>query len=88
MPNATASGISFNDGLSYLNPSDFAGTFSMTGANFGAGVVFGYTAVQLGSNLSDVSSLPSLSIGFDASVGGFEGQSIVKSVTFLKCDCN
>jgi hypothetical protein len=87
LPNATASQISFDDGLSYLQPAGFAGNFSMTGANFGAAVVFGYTAVQLGSNLSDVGLLPSMSIGFDASIGGFKGQSTVKSVTYLKCDC-
>jgi RHS repeat-associated protein len=89
-PSATASQITFDDGLSYLSPSGFSGPFNITSANFGAAFVFGWTGVQLGNNFSDVSLLPSMSIGFDASisVSGFGGgQSTLKSVVYLKCDC-
>ncbi len=85
LPSATASQISFDDGLSFLDPSGFAGVFTMTGANFGSAIVFGWTVVRLGNNVSDTSYMPSMSIGFDASIGSFAGMSTLKSVVYMKC---
>lgn len=78
--------ISFDDLNSEINPNGFEGVFRLIGANMGALLVGGWTSVQLGQNISDVSGAPSAGIGVDASIGGFRGTSKLKNVTIKPCN--
>jgi RHS repeat-associated protein len=83
-----ASGLTFDDGETDINPDGFEGTFRVMGANAGAILVGGWTLYQLGSNFSDVGAAPSPGLGIDLSVAAVRGKSRVTSVEWKKCNCD
>lgn len=82
-----ASGVSFDDLNTTIDPSGFEGVFRATGANAGVILTGGWTWYQLGKNLSDSAPAPSPGIGFDFGIGSVKGKSTVKGVEWKKCRC-
>lgn len=82
---ASTSAVTLNDGLDYINPYVFNGSFDaiLAGASFGAG--YGWSGINLGGAHSPWSG--SAYVGVDAGLTSMTGRSSVSSVKMEKCDC-
>jgi RHS repeat-associated protein len=78
-----ASGVTFNDNLSTLNPYVFDGSFSFS--NFGT-FVASFTTFTMGGALGDGSGLNASTSAFD--VSGGKGTSRVTKVRTASCACD
>src|SRR5450830_1750326 len=82
---ASTSAITLNDGLDYINPYVFNGSFDaiLAGASFGVG--YGWSGVNLGGAHSSWSR--SGYIGLDAGITSMTGRSSVSSAKLEQCTC-
>lgn len=82
-----AGSIEFDDGNPDIEPYGLQGTFRIFQAGLGAGLTYGWAYVQLGDAFKTPHLKPEPSIGFDASVVGGIGNSVVSRVEMKDCPC-
>jgi hypothetical protein len=82
---ASTSAITFDDGLDYINPFVFNGSFDVVSAGGSLGVGYGWSAVNLGGAYSGWSR--SAYNGRDLGVSSMTGGSNVNTVKMEPCPC-